>query len=229
MALVAAIAVYGISRIQINDNPVKWFSKRHPIRQADIELNKHFGGTYMAYLVLEETGERDIDTKFVGTMRDRWLKETVKLDDKTSVMAGEVENVIFSHGSGKKNEQQYIEELIATANEKLTAAEDAKRDAESDLWYEAVSFFETEKERLKIFKRPEMLEYMAGLQEHLQLSGLVGKSNSIVDVVKKVHQELIDGRPESYIIPQTSAAVAQCLLQFQSIPNTIFSCQTVLI
>jgi len=49
IVLVTAIAIYGITRIQINDNPVKWFSKSHPIRQADIELNEHFGGTYMAY------------------------------------------------------------------------------------------------------------------------------------------------------------------------------------
>jgi predicted RND superfamily exporter protein len=38
-------------------------------------------------------------------------------------------------------------------------------------------------------------------------------------VVKKVHQELIDGKPENYKVPETSAAVAQCLLQFQSSHN----------
>jgi len=45
---------------------------------------------------------------------------------------------------------------------------------------------------------------------------LTGKSNSVADVVKKVHQELIDGKEESFIIPSSSGAVAQCLLQFQS-------------
>ena len=49
------IAVYGITKIQINDNPIKWFCQAHPIRVADIELNKHFGGTYMAYLVFKDT------------------------------------------------------------------------------------------------------------------------------------------------------------------------------
>ncbi|MBN2018954.1 MAG: MMPL family transporter [Sedimentisphaerales bacterium] len=140
-ALITAVAVYGITRIQVNDNPVKWFSKRHPIRQADIELNKHFGGTYMAYLVLEQSPE-----------------------SKTNIT-------------------------------------DESEDAES------------------LFTKPEMLEYVSKLQDYLKQSGLVGKSNSVADVVKKVHQELIDGKPENYIIPRTAPAVAQCLMQFQSSHN----------
>lgn len=47
------LAVYGISLIEINDNPTKWFNAKHPIRVADKVLNAHFGGTYSAYLVLE--------------------------------------------------------------------------------------------------------------------------------------------------------------------------------
>ncbi|MDD5255381.1 MAG: MMPL family transporter, partial [Candidatus Omnitrophica bacterium] len=50
---IVALSVYGITHIQINDNPVKWFNKKHPIRVADKVLNEHFGGTYSAYLVLE--------------------------------------------------------------------------------------------------------------------------------------------------------------------------------
>jgi hypothetical protein len=51
--LVLAVAGYGISRIQINDNPIKWFVPTHPIRQADTVLNRYFGGTYMAYLAMQ--------------------------------------------------------------------------------------------------------------------------------------------------------------------------------
>ena len=50
---VVGVAIYGISQIQINDNPVKWFAEGHEIRVADRVLNRHFGGTYTAYLVLE--------------------------------------------------------------------------------------------------------------------------------------------------------------------------------
>jgi hypothetical protein len=41
--------------IEVNDNPVKWFKKSHPIRQADEAMNRHLAGTYMNYLVF--TGE----------------------------------------------------------------------------------------------------------------------------------------------------------------------------
>lgn len=50
---VFAISIYGITKIRVNDNPVKWFTKSHPIRVADKVLNNHFGGTYTAYLTLE--------------------------------------------------------------------------------------------------------------------------------------------------------------------------------
>ena len=50
--LVMAVSIYGIGKIQVNDNPVKWFTPKHPIRVADKELNAHFGGTYTAYLTL---------------------------------------------------------------------------------------------------------------------------------------------------------------------------------
>ncbi len=46
-------SVLGILKIEVNDNPIKWFTSSHPIRVADRVLNKHFGGSYSAYLVLE--------------------------------------------------------------------------------------------------------------------------------------------------------------------------------
>ena len=61
-----------------------------------------------------------------------------------------------------------------------------------------------------------MLRYIGDLQQHLLASGVVGKSNSLTDIVKTVHRELIDGSQEQFRIPDSSAAVAQCLLQYQS-------------
>jgi len=45
-----ALSVIGVTRIQVNDNPVKWFTPQHEIREGDRVLNEHFGGTYTAYL-----------------------------------------------------------------------------------------------------------------------------------------------------------------------------------
>jgi len=50
--VVMGISIYGVSLINVNDNPVKWFGKSHELRVADAVLNKHFGGTYAAYLTL---------------------------------------------------------------------------------------------------------------------------------------------------------------------------------
>ena len=52
MILIMVVSVYGISKIRVNDNPVKWFAKNHEIRIADRVLNSHFGGTYTAYLAI---------------------------------------------------------------------------------------------------------------------------------------------------------------------------------
>ncbi|HRC56613.1 MAG TPA: MMPL family transporter, partial [Kofleriaceae bacterium] len=51
-ALALGGAVFGMTRIKINDNPTRWFEADHPIRVADRELNAHFGGTYDAFLAL---------------------------------------------------------------------------------------------------------------------------------------------------------------------------------
>jgi predicted RND superfamily exporter protein len=47
------IGISGVARIEVNDNPVKWFKESHRLRKADNFMNEHFGGTYMAYLVAE--------------------------------------------------------------------------------------------------------------------------------------------------------------------------------
>lgn len=52
VSLLVAVAIYGITTISVNDNPVKWFMPDHQVRIADDVLNKHFGGTYTAYLTL---------------------------------------------------------------------------------------------------------------------------------------------------------------------------------
>ncbi len=125
--LLAIVSIYGIMNIKVNDNPVKWFAKNHPIRIADTVLNEHFGGTYTAYLVMRAKDEK-----------------------------GEV------------------------------------------------------------FKEPKMLRYIESLQEYLKDKGVVGKSTSIVDVVKKVYYELLGGDKKYFVVPKTKPAVAQCLMSYES-------------
>lgn len=51
--VVMVVSGIGLSMIVVNDNPVKWFKKSHPIRVADKVMNEHLAGTYMNYLVFE--------------------------------------------------------------------------------------------------------------------------------------------------------------------------------
>ncbi|MFP4472544.1 MAG: efflux RND transporter permease subunit [Candidatus Omnitrophota bacterium] len=59
-ALILIISFYGISKIQVNDNPIRWFRRGHPIRLADRVLNKHFAGTYQAYFVMDARKEGEV-------------------------------------------------------------------------------------------------------------------------------------------------------------------------
>lgn len=123
--LLLVIAGYGISKIVINDNPVKWFEPKHRIRVADAVLNEKFAGTYPAYLALRSDNE--------GT-----------------------------------------------------------------------------------FKEPEVLRYLDDLQSFLESLPNVGKTSSINGVIKTVYRELLEGNPDFYRIPDSSRAVAQTLLTYES-------------
>ena len=215
LLIVSVIAVYGITRIVINDNPTKWFAKSHPIRRADIELNQHFGGTYMAYLVLEDTADPNVDATYTGIVRTRLEEKIARLAEELPEARGllaEMDRALIERASTDVNKADYLDALVAFAGEREAAADGNVADA----WYELGYFFEGQKERLKLFKQPEVLTYMAQLQEHLEQEGLVGKSNSVADIVAKVYKELMGGAPQEPAIPASSPAVAQCLIQFQS-------------
>jgi uncharacterized protein len=51
-AALVALGIYGITLIQVNDNPTRWFKASHPIRVADEFFNDRFAGSYPAYLTL---------------------------------------------------------------------------------------------------------------------------------------------------------------------------------
>jgi hypothetical protein len=72
-----------------------------------------------------------------------------------------------------------------------------------------------EKEKCKLFKQPAMLNYMADLQAYLEHLGVIGKSSSVADVVRKVNQELTDGKIENFTIPDKLQSVSECYLQYQ--------------
>jgi len=167
-AAVFVFSIVGITQIQINDNPTRWFKSDHRIRVADQVLNHHFAGTYDAWLVLD----RSVATQS-GEQFDAQISA---LEDRMFEAEGE--------------------ELAALEAE-LLELEQAASEA-------------------RYFQRPDILRWMAMLEEDLAASGLVGKSNGLPDLVKTVNRELRGGEPRDFRIPDSVQGVAQVLLQFQS-------------
>ncbi|MCA8952081.1 MAG: MMPL family transporter, partial [Planctomycetes bacterium] len=215
-AAAVVVAGYGISRIEINDNPVKWFAAGHEIRVADRVLNEHFGGTYMAYLAfIAADGDYDA-ASFTAGLEQR-------LQRKKSALAAEGVPELGVAFDAFAAEVRPVATTVSSAEAALDRldrlVEQRSAASEGDLaesWDEVASALAAERQRGEVFKDPAVLRWLAGLQAELKRGGLVGKSSSIADVVQTVHRELFLGKDEEYRVPDTSAAVAQCLLTYQS-------------
>jgi hypothetical protein len=77
-------------------------------------------------------------------------------------------------------------------------------------------------ERSEVFKQPASLNWLAQLQEHLHTArgssgqALVGKSNSLADMVRTIHRDLYAGNPEAYRVPDRFRAVGQTINQLEN-------------
>lgn len=103
--LVAMAAAWGVSRIVVNDNPVKWFRSGHKIRVADQVMNRLFGGTYMAYLVLDGNRENAVKDPAVLNYLARLQEylESHEIVGKTSSLADIVKRINYVlHGEDEK-------------------------------------------------------------------------------------------------------------------------------
>ena len=214
-AVVVVISVYGISKITVNDNPIKWFTASHPIRQADTELNKYLGGTYMSYLVLEaedKAFDRKAAVDDISEKGQAWVKE---LQEDLPAVKDVFKTLVELAGAAAekaKTQAGFLDALSEAAAEKAKTAEGEL----SFAWDEAGTFVDLQREGLQVFKDPEALKYMERLEKALTDTGIAGKSNSLADIVKTVHRELVSGEEKDYRVPENRRIVAECLIQFQN-------------
>lgn len=201
------VTVYGISRIQINDNPTRWFKKTHPIRIADRVLNEHFGGTYMAYLALFPEDEDPVALPLPAEDGPEAPAAAVGAPSLPGGLDASENAPALPDGLGAPGDESPSDSAMPALPAGLGGTPEEE---ETPVSAPAAAPAE------EVFKDPDVLRYIADLQAHLRSTGIVGKSNSLTDIVKTVHRELIDGRDESYRVPDTPAAVAQCLAQYQS-------------
>ncbi len=206
-------AGYGISQIQINDNPTKWFKASHPIRVADRVLNEHFGGTYMAYLTLRPKPQ-ETETQ-IAAMQDRLralVNEEKALTPEIVAEAEKLQQRMTIQAKESPALSVFLKGLADYADAQVLGTKEGAMYA----WEALLGFVEEEQQRRQLFKQPEVLEYMMRLQAHLLTTQVVGKSNSLADLVKTVYRELMEGKEEYFRIPGSSKAVAQCLITYES-------------
>ena len=269
--VVLAVAGYGISRIHINDNPVKWFTPSHPIRRADTVLNQHFGGTYMAYLAMEAEGE-SLDARALAVeVTSRAAARLEGLGDEAPAgvlaevtraaeaaaarppagreeMLAAIAEALGLSGAGgvsgapaaapappgagdepplpvEESDEPALprtddedEPLLPTDETTRPAAPGAgEADPRRRAALDAVSLVLDElRQETEVFKRPEVLRWMANVQRRMKQTGIVGKSNSLADIVKTVHRDFVSGEKADYRVPAKRAAVGQMLMQYQS-------------
>ncbi|VAX35820.1 Putative transporter [hydrothermal vent metagenome] len=134
--ILIGISVYGITRIQVNDNPVRWFNKSHPIRVADRILNEHFAGTYEAYLVLKSK-----DTESEAFIHPDMLKYVENLQKnlmdsgfvgKTTSLADMVKKIYYELLGGDKANNIIPKTKAAIAQSLISFENSHKPD---DLWH----------------------------------------------------------------------------------------------
>ncbi len=204
---ILGVSAYGISKITINDNPVKWFTRNHPIRVADRVLNKHFAGTYEAYLVLESAVDETKTDK-----RAELIAAVKGLAASGKVRADVADDAVRALASLNQKGPDFFDRGTTLLESRLDAAPDATYDD----WSRLADVPGEIRAREQVFKDPAVMRYIGRLQRYLATQAVVGKSNSITDVVKKVHQELFAGDVKHYTVPESRGAVAECLISFQN-------------
>ncbi len=211
---IALLSGYGVSKIVINDNPIKWFKSDHDIRVADRVLNDHFGGTYMAYLALLPKDTSHDTAQVKSSLETLLEKKKGQLASEGFDSVAEIISATQKYTSGLQADsrdgffialQDFVDRNLDAASDKLYPT-----------WDEIALIIDQERRSTEVFKQPAVLRYIEKLQAALLNSGVVGKSNSLADVVKTVHREMLLGNPEEFRIPDTSPAVAQTLISYQN-------------
>jgi len=181
---------------------------------ADKILNEHFAGTYNAFIVLEQRNDAELKAQFdesTQAILDQAKAASIDLTPQWRQLQQSADEIVTS-GDNASIYPRFLQNLVLKLDDQLFDA-----DADQVEYLEALlSSAEEILNSSKYFQQPEALAYIEALQQSLLTTGIVGKSNSVSDVVKTVYRELNEGTPDYYRLPDSSAAVAQTLLSYQS-------------
>lgn len=202
---VSVLSIWGVSQIQINDNPVRWFKADHRLRIADRVLNEHFSGTYNAYLVFDSPVLENPAEQLKNALRTKLAGM-----DGAGQMKPVLEKILAA--SASDDFDQYASALAGQLDE----ASFNRPAEEGPLWLELLDQVESAQVSAKSFLNPAVLAYLDNLSEYLTGLSEVGKVNGLPTVVKTVYRELTGGADAQYLLPGSARGVAQTLLSYQS-------------
>ncbi len=191
--LIVVVSVAGIQRIRVNDNPVKWFTKNHRIRIADDVLNRHFGGTYTAYLTLtpeNEAGPVQPPAPLDKQVNKRWLDlaEAINYLEKSALASFSMFFQILE--KIQPGSAEFFQPLEGLSGEDLREAALAICDQKTNRAAREKELADYTEAIAPPMKQPKMLRWIDQLQTHLAGLPKVGKTSSAVDALKKASYEL---------------------------------------
>ena len=199
-------AAWGISLIRINDNPINWFEPDHPIRVADRVMNEHLAGTYMAYLEF-----RDVSAQPLPELRRELAEALAAETDSRSGAEAEAfaDAAEFATAVTADARDDYFDAMLSRIEARQSEADDPF--AWDDVWL----IVDERRSAGETFKQPEVLQWIDALQADLRSDSRVGKVNSLADIIKVVHRELLGGGEDEFRIPDRADTVAQTIFTFQ--------------
>jgi len=227
---ILGFSIFGITLIRVNDNPVKWFTKNHELRIADTVLNNHFGGTYTAYLTLTPTEKA---AKFDEATFQKKLAEAKKSDEKNlGVWQKLGDQINYLEDETLKNLTTFKAALPKAPTELFKGLEEKTgeelRDAALAVCDQKTANSAVEKlrkERVEatapVFKRPSVLRWVDGLQQHLIKQGKVGKTSSCVDALKKAGFELSFTEIPTNASPEEKAKIEALNQSHFAVPKSV--------
>ena len=202
--IIITISIIGINRIQLYNYDTNWLNQSQQTPEADAILNRHLPGTYKAYLVLDGKKQRDNLAKAAAWIRWK-IGKKLRNDNKILLIAlSQLDEAI----AVSDNENEMYHEILQLWQSEYSHA---KSDADAKSWARALDALSPFKHRKQLFKRSDILNYISSLQDYLVKQNNIGKTYSIADLVKKLHQEIFDGNPKYYSIPIGSPAVSKTL------------------
>ncbi len=176
-------------------------------------MNKHFGGTYMAYLGLEVANSS-------ASLDSRLDAISSKIVDPEVLR--EFTRKRQSLEASAPGETAQLAGLIAFADEQEEHSADAGSDSTADAWGDLGASLADVSGPEPIFKQPKVLQYLLDYQQAARAAGLVGNATSLANIVSIVNRELRGGSDEHLVLPTTRGGVSQALLAYESSHRPLF-------